>query len=143
MKMKTSLPGLNLIKEHEALRLNAYLCPALVWTIGYGHTRTAKQGMKISIEQADALLREDLAWAEKEVNDIGVQLTQNQFDALVSLVFNIGGTRFRQSTARRLVAANPADVAIGPAIRLFIKANGAVLPGLVSRRLHESQLYYK
>jgi lysozyme len=143
MKMKTSLPGLNLIKEHEALRLNAYLCPAQVWTIGYGHTRTAKQGMKISIEQADALLREDLAWAEKEVNDIGVQLTQNQFDALVSLVFNIGGTLFRQSTARRLVAANPGDVAIGPAIRLFIKANGAVLPGLVSRRKHESELYYK
>lgn len=141
--MKTSAKGLKLIKSHEGLRLNAYLCPAKVWTIGYGHTGTAEPGMVISQTQAEELLQSDLAWAEREINNLPVQLNQHQFDALVSLIFNIGPGNFGRSTARRLIVANPSDRAIGPAIELWNKASGRVLPGLVRRRKEEAELYFQ
>lgn len=140
--MKTSKNGLELIKAHEGLRLTAYTCPAGVWTIGYGHTSTARQGMTIMRARADQLLALDVVNAENEVNSLPVQLNQNQFDALVSLVFNIGNGNFRRSTARRLILANPNDRAIAPAIELWNKANGDVLPGLVRRRKEEAELYF-
>lgn len=140
--MKTSNRGLELIKTHEGLRLEAYQCPAKVWTIGYGHTSTAKPGMRISTAQAQELLQKDVEWAEAEVNSMGARLNQNQFDALVSLVFNIGSGNFRRSTVRRLVLANPNDRAIAPAFGLWNKANSQVLPGLVRRRKEEAELYF-
>lgn len=140
--MKTSSKGMELIKKHEGLRLRAYQCPAKVWTIGYGHTATAKEGLVITLAEAEELLRADVEWAEKEVLRMKVPLNQNQFDALVSLIFNIGVGAFRRSTARRLIKANAADPAIRPAIRLWNQAGGRVLPGLVRRRDDEANMYF-
>ena len=98
--MKLSTNGKNIIKEHEALRLKAYLpTPNDVWTIGWGHTKTAKQGMTITEAQAEVLLSSDVAWAEAAVNQlVKVPLTQNQFDALVSFTFNLGQSNFSRAS---------------------------------------------
>lgn len=99
--MKTK--NIDKIKKHEALRLTAYL-PTKddVWTIGWGHTKTARQGMVITEAQAEDLLRQDLAWVEDTIKRlVKVPLEQNQFDALASLIFNIGGAAFAKSTVLR------------------------------------------
>lgn len=99
--MKTK--NIDKIKKHEALRLTAYL-PTKddVWTIGWGHTKTARQGMVITETQAEELLRQDLAWVEDTIKRlVKVPLEQNQFDALASLIFNIGGANFSKSTVLR------------------------------------------
>ena len=103
----TKLKNIELIKEHEGLRLTAYLpTPNDVWTIGYGHTKTARQGMTITARQAEDLLYSDLAWVEKVIADkVKVNLTQNQYDALASLIFNIGATAFGKSTVLRKLNA--------------------------------------
>lgn len=99
----TKLRNVELIKEHEGLRLDAYLpTPNDVWTIGYGHTKTAKKGMRITAKQAETLLYTDLAWVEKVIQDkVKVPVSQNQYDALASLIFNIGGGAFTKSTVLR------------------------------------------
>jgi lysozyme len=101
------IKNIDAIKEHEALRLTAYL-PTKddVWTIGWGHTRTARQGMVITVAQAEALLRDDLAWVEDTIDAlVKVPITQNQRDALGSLIFNIGRTSFSKSTVLRKLNA--------------------------------------
>ena len=92
-----------LIKKWEALRLEAYMpTPHDVWTIGWGHTKGVKPGMIITKEKAQQYFYEDTAWAVKAVNDlVKVPVSQNQFDSLVSLVFNIGTPNFRKSTLLR------------------------------------------
>lgn len=92
MGLKTGQAGLSLIKQFEGCRLTAYKCPAGVWTIGYGHTAGVKQGQKITQEQADGLLTEDLQKYEKKVDkyDGRYWWNQNEFDALVSFAFNVG-----------------------------------------------------
>lgn len=97
--MKVSNTGLSLIKRFEGLRLEAYRCPAGVLTIGYGHTRDVRQGDVITEATADKMLADDLASFELTVNTaIKRPMTQSQFDAMVSLAFNIGGGAFAQST---------------------------------------------
>jgi len=101
------IKNIDAIKEHEALRLTAYL-PTKddVWTIGWGHTRTARQGMVITVAQAEALLRDDLAWVEDTIDAlVKVPITQNQRDALGSLIFNIGRPNFSKSTVLRKLNA--------------------------------------
>ena len=101
------IKNIDAIKEHEALRLTAYL-PTKddVWTIGWGHTRTARQGMVITVAQAEALLRDDLAWVEDTIDAlVKVPITQNQRDALGSLIFNIGRPNFSRSTVLRKLNA--------------------------------------
>jgi lysozyme len=103
--MKVS--NIDIIKKHEGLRLTAYM-PTKddVWTIGWGHTKTARQGMTISQAQAETLLRQDLDWVEKTIKTlVKVPLKQNQFDALASLIFNIGGNAFSKSTVLRRLNA--------------------------------------
>jgi lysozyme len=95
--MRISNTGIEFIKKFEGLRLQAYLCPAGVWTIGYGSTQIAGRSVSskdvISKDNAEILLRNDLLRFEKIVNDrINVRLNQNQFDALVSHTFNTGGS---------------------------------------------------
>lgn len=92
--------GLYLIKYFQGLRLKAYLCPANVWTIGYGHTKNVNQGMVISEIEAQRLLLQDLSFFINGVSKAtkGVLLTDNQFSALVSLAFNIGMGAFNSST---------------------------------------------
>lgn len=95
--------GVALIKEFEGLSLTPYRCSGKVWTIGYGHTRTVRPSMIISEEKAEELLREDLYSAEKQVNDlVEVPLSDNQFAALVSFVFNVGAGNFKRSSLLRL-----------------------------------------
>lgn len=140
-KMKTGVSGVLLIKSFEALKLNAYLCPARVWTIGYGHTKTAKAGMRITPEWALDLLRDDLQDAENAVNQsVKVKLTQNQFDALVSFVFNVGGGAFRKSTLLKLLNKGQYD-AVPAQLMRWNRAGGKALPGLTRRRVEEAALW--
>jgi len=100
--MKVSQSGVALIKRFEGLELEAYQDIAGVWTIGFGHTETARAGMKISEREAEELLRQDLKPRERAVDELTrVPLNQNEFDALVSFVYNVGIAGYRGSTARR------------------------------------------
>lgn len=136
------LHNAKIIKDIEELRLEAYL-PTKddVWTIGWGHTKDVYKGMKITVEQAEQFFREDIAWAEAAVNNyVKVGLTQNQFDALVSFVFNIGTTHFKKSTAlKRLNAGNYEGAA--EAMKWWNKQKGKVLRGLINRRNEEVELF--
>lgn len=140
--MRTSRTGIELIKAHEGLRLDAYLCPAGVPTIGYGHTYNVKMGDRVTAEQAERLLIGDLITAETEVNRYGFDLTQNQFDALVSFVFNVGVGNFRRSTLLKRLKANPNDPDIANQFKRWVYGGGKVLPGLVRRRNEEAKLYF-
>lgn len=131
-----------LIKEFESLRLQAYLCPAKVWTIGWGHTKGVKKGMKITEEQAEELLREDMQEAIDVVDKLGVDLSENQYNALVSFVFNIGGSAFATSTIRRKILANPNDKKIKDEFLRWVYADGKMLKGLENRRKKEAELYF-
>ena len=141
--MKTSSRGIEIIKKHEGIRLVAYRCPANVWTIGYGHTRTAKSGMVISGDQADKLLMADIEMAERAVNQLVVSnINQNQYDALVSFVFNVGRGNFEKSTLKSMVNNDPNDKQISLEFKRWVYAAKKLLPGLVRRRDEESQLYF-
>tara|TARA_R110000824_G_scaffold63129_1_gene166360 strand:- start:272 stop:799 length:528 start_codon:yes stop_codon:yes gene_type:complete len=133
-----------MIKKSEGLRLVAYLpTPNDVWTIGYGHTETAAEGMKITKKGADALLLQDLAWVEDAVNDlVKVDINQNQYDALCSFVYNLGKTNFKNSTLLRLL--NEGDYQ-GAADQLprWNKQKGKVLRGLTIRRKEEQELFLR
>jgi GH24 family phage-related lysozyme (muramidase) len=96
------------LKQKESKELKAYLCPANVWTIGYGHTGDVKEGDEITSEEAEALFLKDLAIREKQVNAKKIaDINQIQFSALVCLVFNIGIGNFNQSTLLSLLMINP------------------------------------
>lgn len=140
--MITGSEGLSLIKRFEGLYLESYLCPAKVWTIGYGHTKGVVKGQKITEEEAEAFLKKDLAAAEKTVNSLNVQLTQNQFDALVSFVFNLGSENFLSSTLCKKVKKDPNDLTIRNEFGRWVNSKGKKLPGLVKRRQEESELYF-
>lgn len=147
--MKTSNKGIELIKRHEGFRSRAYRCPAGVWTIGYGHTGGVKSGDTITDAQGEMFLRADLKTAEKEVKAHRLVLSQNQFDALVSFVFNVGGGNFRRSTLLRKAKANVNDTSIAEEFRKWNKARNPktgkleVLPGLTRRREDELKLYFE
>jgi lysozyme len=140
--MKTSPPGLNLIKTHEGIRLLAYRCPAGRWTIGYGHTRTAHAGMRITEAQAHLLLQSDLTAAEAIVNTALPGLQQHQFDALVSFVFNVGAKAFLNSTLLRKIKSAAPEADIRAEFARWIHANGKPLPGLAKRRNDEANLFF-
>lgn len=129
------------IKQWEGVRLEAYKCPAGVWTIGYGHTRTARQGLRITQQQADALLVEDLRKFERAVDDaVHVDLTDNQFGALVSWAFNVGEAAMRKSTLVRKLNAGDYD-SVPSELARWNKAGGKVVRGLTNRRAAEAGLW--
>lgn len=135
--------GLALIKRFEGLRLNAYLCPADVPTIGYGSTGPhVRIGMTITEARAEELLREDLTRFEACVSAKCPNTTQQQFDAMVSLAFNVGCAGFEKSTVARMHNARWFGKA-ADAFALWNKGGGRVLPGLVKRRAAEADLYRK
>jgi len=141
--MKISKNGIELIKKYEGCKLNAYLCPANVWTIGYGHTKNVKEGDKITQEMAEQLLVNDLQQFENAVNAYCLRaLTQNQFDALISFVFNLGSVAFRASTLLKRINANQMELAALEFER-WNKAGGKVLEGLTKRRKDEKALFLK
>lgn len=144
--MKTiSDRGLDIIKEFEGYRPQAYLCPAGVWTIGYGHTQGVTADMIIGEKEATEFLRQDVKEAEQVVNHlVKKEITQCQFDALVSLVFNIGSGNFQSSTILRLINTDCFDIAKHErAFKMWNKAGGRVLRGLSRRRDKEFELYRK
>lgn len=140
--MRTSQRGINLIKEHEGLRLEAYRCPAGIYTIGYGHTAGVRRGDVIDERRAEYLLTEDLKKFEAVVNQECPGINQNQFDALVSFTFNVGTSNFLKSTLLKCVKANPQNVNIRYEFSRWNKANGTVLSGLIRRRRAEADLYF-
>ena len=143
--MKISPAGISAIKRHEGLRLHAYQDSAGVWTIGHGHTGNVQPGQHISEAEAEQLLRDDLAQAEAAVNNgVRVPVTQEQYDAMVSLAFNIGGSAFGKSTLLQKLNEGDIHAAANEFLRWDkITVNGAkeVLPGLTSRRRAERAMF--
>lgn len=143
---KINQRGLDLIKEFEGFRSEAYLCPANVWTIGFGSTfypdgRKVKKSDRITKEEAEKLLMTTVQTFADGVNKaVKVPLTSNQFSALVSLCFNIGISAFQKSTLVRVL--NEGNY--GEAANQFLRWNrggGKVLAGLTRRRNRERELF--
>ena len=141
-QMNLGARGKTLIQEYEQCRLEAYLpTPDDVWTCGWGSTEGVTEGTVWTQDEADAAFDKDVARFEDCVNDcVNVELTQNQFDALVSLAFNIGCKAFKDSTLVKMLNNN----AYGEAADQFgrwNRQNGKVLNGLTRRRRAERDLF--
>lgn len=141
--MQINDAGLALIKRAEGLRLDSYRCPANVATVGYGHTGPdVRIPMTITKEEADALLRKDIARFETGVTALigNARTNDNQFSAMVSLAFNIGlGALATSTVLKRHKLGNPMGAA--NAFLLWNRGGGQVLPGLTRRREAERKLY--
>lgn len=140
--MTISEDGIDLIKRNEGLRLKAYRCPGGIWTIGYGHTSGVRDGDVITKEQAEELLKKDIKEIEYKLNSLNLNLTQNQFDALVSFIFNVGWSNFKSSTLLKKIRINPDDPSIRYEFSRWVFANGKKLNGLIKRRNEEANLYF-
>lgn len=145
--MRTSKKGLQLIKQHEGWRATAYKDPVELWTIGYGHLIKHGEEHLLSVtltpEQGEELLKSDVAWAEQAVlKYVQVNIDQNQFDALVSFVFNLGSENFRTSTLLKQINAGATEAEIRYEFSRWNKAKGQVLAGLTTRRQSEADLYF-
>lgn len=139
--MQPSQNAVDLIKASEGLRLTAYRDSAGILTIGYGSTGGIKPGQRITPEQAEAMLVDDLDEAADAVRKlVTVPLTQGQFDALCSFVFNLGAGRLRDSTLLRLLNQGKYGEAAAQ-FRFWVMAGGKPLPGLVKRRAAERALF--
>ena len=144
--MNISPQGLELVQHFEGLFLKAYLCPAKVWTIGYGHTGlkhndgTVKAGRRITKEQAEALLLADLntKYAPDVRRLVKVPLRQHEFDALVSFHFNTGALA-RSTLLKKLNQMDKGGAALE--FLKWTRGGGKVLPGLVRRRKAEQHLF--
>ena len=151
--MKASKSAYVLIHTFEGCRLHAYKCPSGVWTIGWGHTVGVYEGMTITREQANELLKKDVAIFEDHLNYAlglddagrmpnGLPISQHQFDALLSFTFNIGTGNLARSTLLRKVKANPKDPSIRGEFSRWCYGGGKRLSGLVRRRKMEADLYF-
>ena len=135
--------GFNLTKQFESCRLVAYPDPGtggVPWSIGWGHAGSdVHEGMTITQQQADLYLAEDVQKAVDTVNaKVHTDLTQNEFDALVDFVFNVGAGRFNGSTLLKCINENDMEGAARQFDR-WDQADGRVLAGLVRRRQAETQ----
>lgn len=144
--MKISNTGIDLICSFEGLRLKAYDDGVGVWTIGYGTTVIngvkVKKGDTCTLEQAKAYMAQDLKQFESAVNQVKVPLNQNQYDALVSLAYNIGVSAFLNSTLLKKLNAKDYKGAAEQFPR-WNRGGGRVLNGLVKRRKIEMELFLK
>lgn len=134
--------GLGLTEQFEGCRLTAYQDQVGVWTIGYGHTGAdVTPGLTITQQQAEALLAQDVLASARCVNSmVNVPLTQNEFDALVDFVFNLGAGAFVRSTL--LAALNAGDLAKAAAqFDCWDRAGGVVVAGLLRRRQAETDMF--
>jgi len=147
--LKLSQRGLELIKSFEGLSLVPYVCAGGINTIGYGNTyytngkKVSLQDPKITALQAEELLRNSLSTYEKAVDSFcRDDISQSQFDALVSFCYNVGTGNLQKSTLIKKVNANPKDVTIADEFMKWNKAKGTVLKGLTRRRQAEANLYF-
>lgn len=136
---------INLIKKFEGLFLKSYLCPANVATIGYGSTmwsdgRKVKLGEVISLDGAEKLLMWELE--KKSVCLQGLNLNQNQFDALLSFIYNVGVGAFKKSTILKLIKLNPMDKGIRDQFMRWVNKGSSFEKGLTRRRKAEADLYF-
>ena len=146
---KLSQKGLELIKSFEGLSLKPYVCAGGINTIGYGNTyytngkKVTLQDKPITKQQAEELLKFSLSTYEKAVDSFcRDDISQSQFDALVSFAYNLGTGALQKSTLIKKVNANPKDVTIADEFLKWNKANGRVLAGLTKRRQAEANLYF-
>ncbi len=164
--MQTSQKGITLIKHFETLHdgdlsligLQPKMCPAGVWTEGFGHAILDDNGKQITgclgkykayensvaytKKEALELLSDDLKSIEYQINRLSLSLSQYQFDALVSFTFNLGIGNLRSSTLLRMVKQNHWNFLIAYEFPKWRRANGIILPGLERRRREEAQLYF-
>ena len=140
--MKISNKGKDLIKKYEGCKLEAYKCPAGIWTIGYGHTdANVTSGTKITQEQANKLFNQDIKKFEKGVEQmVKVLINQNQFDALVSFSFNLGLGALQNSTLLKKLNAKDYQGAANEFDR-WVYAGNKKLEGLIRRRREEKELF--
>ncbi|HHW4679763.1 MAG TPA: lysozyme [Xylella sp.] len=141
--MKLGTEGLSLIKYFEGCKLTSYECPGGKWTIGYGDTGpTVVPGMKITQEEAETRLHHRMSREfEPGVRAaVRVRITQHQFDALVSLAYNIGLDHFRRSTLLRKLNAGDVEGAAAQ-FKVWKYAAGRVSAGLITRRAAERVLF--
>lgn len=144
MTMTTSPAGRAFIESFEALRLQAYLPTGHdVWTVGWGHTHGVREGDVCTEAQADGYLAEDLKVAELAVDcNVGVELSQNQYDACVSLAFNIQAPFTQRPYSRLLTKLNAGDMqGAADEFLAWDHQAGAVLAGLTRRRQAERELF--
>ena len=157
--MITSEKGIQLIKHFEGCHFKPYLCPALLWTIGYGHVLYPEQNRlplaqrksyNLKIEhfrnweqsEVDALLKQDLQRFERGVlRYITVPLKQNEFDALVSFSFNLGLGTLQRSSIRSKLNRGDKEGAIDTLLK-YCRAGGKILRGLERRRAAEADLFF-
>lgn len=156
--MKVSDKAKGVIKHHEGVKQRPYRCPAKLWTIGVGHVLYPEQGaMKLELrdsvplrqeddrvfpmEEVDAILSADLERFERGVEKfVPVQLTQGQFDALVSFSFNVGLGTLQRSTLRQKVLRGDMEGAAEEFLK-YCMAGGKPLKGLQNRRIDERALF--
>ena len=139
--MKSSEYGIDLIKHFEGCELKAYKCPAGVWTIGYGHTKGVEPGDEWSEDHANHMLEVELEEYEGYVSKyVTAPLGQNQFDALVSWTYNLGGGNLSASTMLKVLNAGEYEEVPNQMLR-WNKAGGKVLEGLTRRRQAEADMF--
>ena len=153
--MKISQAGIDLIKSFEGLGdgdpttviLEPYKDPVGLWTIGWGHLIRPGKAFKkfsegITVEQAERLLRTDVLFAEQAVDSyVKVKLNQNEFDALVSFIFNVGGRAFLDSTLLQILNHNDNRAEAADQFLRWVYAKGRKLKGLENRRAKERELF--
>jgi len=158
--METSKIGIDLITHFEGIKLKPYLCPANVVTISIGvalldekgNQLKGKEGLEkskilypelqeISVEKALELFKNTLKTYEKDLNSLKLELSQNQFDALVSFVYNVGFSAFKTSTLLKRIKDKKGDIT--EAFLMWNKVKGKVLSGLIKRRTAEANLFTK
>lgn len=139
--MTISQKGIDLIKGFEGCKLFAYRDSVGVPTIGYGHIKDVKMGMSITQKQAEEFLKSDIKPIERLLNGMGINYTQNQFDALTSWIFNLGAGNFNKSTMKKRIVSGAHDTEITDEMIRWTRAGGRVLSGLVRRRADEANTF--
>lgn len=139
--MTISQKGIDLIKTFEGCKLFAYRDSVGIPTIGYGHIKDVKMGMSITQKQAEEFLKSDIKPVESLLNGMGINYTQNQFDALTSWIFNLGEGNFKKSTMYKNIMARANDIEITDQMVKWVNAGGRPLLGLKKRRVAEANMF--
>ena len=141
MKGNSWMDGKSIVRKFEGCELTAYLCPAGIPTIGYGHTHNVKLGDTCTQQQAEEWLEDDFFYATSDVKAVvKVPLTDNQLDALASFVFNLGVRKLIQSTLLKKLNAKDYTGAANEFDK-WVFAAGKKLNGLIARRAAEKALF--
>ena len=139
--MKVSQECIDLVKFFEGFKSKAYLCPAGVWTIGYGRTKNVKEGDMVNELQAERDLLEELEeFGEQVLSVVRVSIKQHQFDALASWTYNLGVGNLQSSTLLKKLNSGDKNSVPSEMVR-WNKAAGKVLAGLTRRREAEAKLW--